>query len=88
MKPHELKTPDEMTEEFAISVNVGDMRLAVDSMWDIIEDVIDSAGLATYNILRKSSDLSFSQIDAIVDEVVGTLKDYTSNHYGEENFGV
>lgn len=71
-----MRHPDEILTDikaFADSGNDDYDRLH-GYIWEIIEDVIDSARLAVDGLECLETDE--------VDEVVTTIEDYVSNHYG------
>lgn len=59
-------------------------------LWEVIEDVIDSARLAAYNAVMNYDGVPPHHVDSTVmgdcvaEEVVGTVTDYVTNHYGDD----
>jgi hypothetical protein len=74
-----MRHPDEILRDIKASVadNPGDYKLIHGYIWEIIEDVIDSAKLAL-------TSLEYGLMTEELDEVIITVEDYVSNHYGDE----
>jgi len=74
---------DNKIANFTDAVVRSNLDLAYDAMWDIIEDVIDSAALAVRNHRGVGTAESGWDADDIADDVVNTVNDYVTNHYGQ-----
>lgn len=58
-------------------------------LWEVIEDVADSARLASYNAVAAwkvhiAADDILGVADCVAEEVMTTVNDYVGNHYGDD----